>query len=164
MKRLARVKPIARWTAWVLAVLLPAMWVASMWWTIVLTIPGGVRGPQAVICLGGGGFSVAYVSHIERTDIGALARHIFHRTPYGLALETDSLIASKIQEHGVTGAFIPVWMPWLIAIGASIWFFRDHQREKMRRIIGRCPACGYDRSGLPQSAPCPECAAPATHR
>jgi hypothetical protein len=42
-----------------------------------------------------------------------------------------------------------------------LWHDWPNARTHRRIMEGRCPACGYDRTGLPQSstgpAPCPEC-------
>lgn len=57
---------------------------------------------------------------------------------------------------------IPLWLPLSLAGGASALLWRCHLRAN--RPINACPACGYDRSGLAESAPCPECGAAPTHQ
>ncbi|MFO0835052.1 MAG: hypothetical protein U0638_08790 [Phycisphaerales bacterium] len=156
MKKLARAKSIARWTAWVLAVLLPAMWVFTIWGNALVNMPLG-RGPtRIVVSLTWGAI------HLGVGDSG-----IFRPTFWewrGYPILPGDWWPRYDRLPGDTSVVVPLWIPSIVAIGFSFWFCRDHRREKMRRMIGRCPACGYDRSGLPQSAPCPECAAPATHR
>ncbi|HYE62445.1 MAG TPA: hypothetical protein VD997_10645 [Phycisphaerales bacterium] len=58
------------------------------------------------------------------------------------------------HDHARTGTRIdlPVW-PLPILTGAA-WFLL---RPKRQRPLGACAACGYDRSTIPASAPCPEC-------
>ncbi len=156
MKKLARVKSIARWTAWVLAVLLPAMWVTTIWLTVFVRLPGGDSQSGAGLGLSGGAFSVALASLDDLPASGFRAQDP-PRVPRRWRVTAGS-------HRSLIYIAVPLWIPWTCCFPFAFWFYRDHRREKMRRIIGRCRACGYDRSGLPQSAPCPECAAPATHR
>ena len=55
---------------------------------------------------------------------------------------------------GVWVLTVPLWPPTLamVTLVGVAWLTRVR--------AGRCPACGYDRSGLPPDAPCPECAIP----
>jgi hypothetical protein len=39
---------------------------------------------------------------------------------------------------------------------AAAYYWRDFRRWQLRKA-GRCEKCGYDRSGLANDAPCPEC-------
>lgn len=57
---------------------------------------------------------------------------------------------STISASGMI--FVPLWMPLVPLAGATLWVF-------LARRAGPecCGACGYDRSGLPAAAPCPEC-------
>ena len=52
---------------------------------------------------------------------------------------------------------------WLIALPLTVTAWRawilDARAERLARP-GRCPACRYDRSGLPPDALCPECGTP----
>ncbi|MFM9958667.1 MAG: hypothetical protein ACKVZJ_11365 [Phycisphaerales bacterium] len=57
----------------------------------------------------------------------------------------------------------PVWPGFAIntlfyaAIVASICLGLTRLRAARRNRAGRCPACGYDRRGLADGTPCPEC-------
>ncbi len=50
---------------------------------------------------------------------------------------------------------------YFVLVGA--WpFYRRTIRPSIRRARGRCPSCGYSRSGLASDALCPECGKPAS--
>ncbi|MFO0858179.1 MAG: hypothetical protein U0640_12580 [Phycisphaerales bacterium] len=52
---------------------------------------------------------------------------------------------------------IPLWpLALMPAIPMGITWFRS-KRAASRLKSGFCPRCGYNRSGLPAEAPCPEC-------
>lgn len=53
---------------------------------------------------------------------------------------------------------IPTWCFPLILVPLAFWLHRRN-RLASRRERGHCPACNYDRAGLPPAAPCPECGA-----
>ncbi|MCC6969685.1 MAG: hypothetical protein IT434_05630 [Phycisphaerales bacterium] len=161
MKKLARAKSIARWTAWVLAVLLPAMWVASVFFVFLARTPARADARFVAVFVGDGCVGFAYIT--DPSKVGRTIRPVDVRRS-SVINPLAMVLPDILKTPASTQVVLPLWIPWLIALGFSAWFLRDHRREKMRRMIGRCPACGYDRSGLPQSAPCPECAAPATHR
>jgi hypothetical protein len=56
---------------------------------------------------------------------------------------------------------LPLWPLFAAAfIPTCVWWTRDIR--SWRRRPGQCPACGYDRRGLGEGSPCPECgSAPA---
>lgn len=154
MKKRSRVKSIARRTVWLLVVLLPLMWIASLWGTCygsVQLVPNGLQF-GALVGEGGLGFGFDSNGWLPKSFIARRDTPTWPREWLPHITTSNSMI-------GVT---VPLWMPSIVAIGASIWFYRDHQREKQSRLLGCCPACGYDRSGLASTAPCPECGAAAT--
>lgn len=55
---------------------------------------------------------------------------------------------------------IPLWLPLSLFGITSAVLWRRHLRAA--RPVNACPACGYDRSGLAATTPCPECGAAPT--
>jgi hypothetical protein len=51
---------------------------------------------------------------------------------------------------------VPLWIPLIVvAVPTGVLWSAD-RRATRREMAGRCPTCGYDRSGL-ADAKCPEC-------
>lgn len=56
--------------------------------------------------------------------------------------------------------FIPLWMPLLAAAVPTFLFWRTDRRARLRAMVGRCPVCGYDLTGIAKPTDpttCPEC-------
>jgi hypothetical protein len=68
-------------------------------------------------------------------------------------------IDDRVQTIART-VYVPLWVP--VAAGflfaETCWAVVAIRRRRRRRT-DRCIACGYDRRGLAQGAPCPECGA-----
>ena len=152
MKKQSRVKSIVRWTAWVLALLLPAMWVFTWWGNAVLNVPIGSGQTHVVVALTYGAM------YLGVDNSGSLRATFWELRGYPV-FPADWW---PRYDHlpGTTVVVLPLWMPSIVAIAFSVWFYRDHRREERERRLGCCPACGYDRSGLASTAPCPECGRP----
>lgn len=60
------------------------------------------------------------------------------------------------------GLVVPLWPFPLAACGLGL--YGHYAVRRARRGRHGCPTCGYDLSGLPAGAPCPECGAGRTER
>jgi hypothetical protein len=58
---------------------------------------------------------------------------------------------------GLVGGVIPMWciVPATVLVSTIAW--RLDAIARARAAVPRCPRCGYDRTGLPLLAECPEC-------
>jgi len=149
MKMRGRVKSIARSTIWLLSALLPLIWIASLWGTCygsVHVVPDGLQ-LGAVVGDGLLGFGVNSKGWLPASFIGGRDTPAWPREWLPHIVTSSSMI-------GVT---LPLWIPWVVVLGLCSLMHRDHRREKMRRLNGCCPGCGYSRVGLAPDAPCPEC-------
>jgi hypothetical protein len=54
---------------------------------------------------------------------------------------------------------IPFWPLVPLLLTASVMLGWREVRDNRRVRAGRCRSCGYDRRGLAEDAPCPECGA-----
>jgi hypothetical protein len=63
----------------------------------------------------------------------------------------------------IAGTAVGLPSRWILAIAAALLFCYplalnwSDMRVALRIRRGRCPACGYDRSGLANPSACPEC-------
>jgi hypothetical protein len=70
--------------------------------------------------------------------------------------------AVRVSGAGSVGyavLYIPLWMPFSIALMATIAPPLLRWRRRNLAALGLCASCRYDRRGLPPSARCPECGA-----
>ena len=64
----------------------------------------------------------------------------------------------KWRSSGPPSAMTTVMVPlWLLVLPAAAIAAIAHRRIRAAATIGHCKACNYDRSGIPSTAPCPEC-------
>jgi len=136
------------WTLTLTAALLAVVWVGSMrvsvWVLCSLPQPQTVSG-------GGVGISLQSISMPYGSTWG------YSVTPW----QTDWWFRCRLwtfENTPVTSLFIPLW-PFVLLTGVpGVWMLIKSRKHTNPNA---CPACGYDRTGLPQSstspAPCPEC-------
>lgn len=154
MKKLSRAKSIARWTAWVLAVLLPAMWVTGLFITVLVRSPRYSGGHFMAFGLGEGCLVFGHTVSPSRASTAYPIMETLKAQPIRLPRKW---LPDIVKSPAGVQMVVPLWLPWLFALGFSVWFCRNHRREEQRRLNGCCPGCGYSRAGLAPDAPCPEC-------
>lgn len=159
MKKHGRLKSIARWTAWVLAILLPAMWVAGLFGSVRVRTPRFSGGHFMWLAIGEGCLALGHT--LDPSTGGGSYPIVETREARSIRSPRIGML-DIVKSPAGAQVVVPLWLPWLFAMGISILLFRDHRREKQRRLLGCCPACGYDRSGLASTTPCPECGAVPT--
>ncbi len=141
------------WTLTLTAALLAVVWVGSMK-TQLLFFPthrhvfgwnyGGV---MLIVFRGGNGFPPG-TKPTTTWEVRGQARVIWW----------PSLTSSGTASGGQSNVLIPLW-PFVLLTGVpGVWMLIKTRKHTNPNA---CPACGYDRTGLPQSptgpAPCPEC-------
>ena len=73
------------------------------------------------------------------------------------------LVSGHVFRKGAPGTQVVVefllWPPMLLALvlGAVSWRRGFVARRRWKNAHKACPACGYARAGLAETAPCPEC-------
>ena len=151
MNKRSRVKSIARWTAWVLAVLLPAMWVATIWGSSCAVVTLGARRLQVMVGLEEGTIwegLILYDGH-DSTRLWE---------PHRVATIPDEWWPRVIGiPPFMTFVHVPLWIPWIAICGLLGYLCIDRRIERQRRLRQHCEKCDYPRLGLAPDAPCPEC-------
>ncbi|HEX2838131.1 MAG TPA: hypothetical protein VHN77_08400 [Phycisphaerales bacterium] len=65
------------------------------------------------------------------------------------------------SDRGVMCVYVPCWTLLLASFSASALAWRLDTLARRREKVNACKSCGYDRTGLAPSSPCPECGAAA---
>ncbi len=151
MAKRAGIRKMVKWGGLAVSVLLAVAWVGSCWYW------AGWRTP------GDGAIGVADGLLVVREPLWPLG--LGGDGPFtldALPLKMEWWFVSESSgRHSITG--VPLWIPLLIAAGATAAAWRADTRERRRQRVGACPACGYDRRGLEVGRVCPECGAAGTN-
>ncbi|HYE63519.1 MAG TPA: hypothetical protein VD997_16130 [Phycisphaerales bacterium] len=92
------------------------------------------------------------------------ARMTLHLVSVMILGFTLQLLACKL-EHRPPGAFRTLSLIGLGLMGPCLMVSMFYTASRLKRAViaasRLCPACGYDRTGTAQNAPCPECGGPS---
>jgi hypothetical protein len=149
MKPRPRIRKFFKWGGLVVSGLLLTVWVGSCWRYVEWDTPGrgwiAIAGGQLIIVEPLWGNAASGIGELSIDPVSNQLRWSFRFVDW------------------VTGgsSYFPLWLPALIcmSVTAAAWRMDIIARRKSR--LGKCPACGYDRTGLAPAAPCPECNAKA---
>lgn len=89
----------------------------------------------------------------------AVERKAFGFIYYNMVDETNPTIRTKIERWGMPWWFLItlVSSPWLITVTTDSRRWIIHRTRSRRLAAGLCPKCSYNRTGLGETDPCPEC-------
>jgi hypothetical protein len=150
MTRPRRARRIAKWAGLGVSAAMVLAWGVSL----VLTLNCERSGPTSRVGLELG-WGCAWLYRYEGESVGT--RTIWHvgRIPAFASGVSWRPGVSRISRwpRRYTVLCLPLWIPFALIAAPTGWLcWRD------RRVRpGACAACGYDLSGLPAGAPCPEC-------
>jgi hypothetical protein len=134
-----------KWGGVVVCVALTGVWVTSIWWTV------GWEGLHSCILIHHGCLTAWW----EKGASSDWKELMFIRPQ---VRDAALVLRPSIQiDNRDTIVTIPFWV--VAAAGAvptaAAWRFDAFARRRAR--TGHCPACNYDRTGIPDASPCPEC-------
>ncbi len=150
MKPHPRIRKTIKWGGAAATVLLLAVWIASGWWRIFLSGPGG-----ATLRFWPGAFGVGRVANVAPSPGIQYGR--VDDMPYQWWFA---------RYHDLAGSWtisIPFWFPFLLCLGMTVIAWRRDALIHRRERLGLCPKCNYDRTGLAPGVVCPECGSAAAH-
>lgn len=142
MRSRGKPTPLIAFVAAAVSLVLIFVWIASAWVTfIVWPTDGSWNGITAghLFFHGEGQRTNAFEWYLGRTDEPFRWGFSYYR--YG----------------PVYGIDVPLWLLATISLTVTVIAWRMGATSRMRRLLGRCVQCGYDRAGLAPSATCPEC-------
>ncbi len=138
------------WTLTIIAALLAVVWVGSMRWFV------SVVWPQYQLATNSGGI-VIFREDTARHYVG-FATDCSDNGDWDLDWWFEYDRMSVNGQPAISIWFMPLW-PFVLLTGVpGVWMLVKTRKHTNPHA---CPACGYDRTGLPQTstgpAPCPEC-------
>lgn len=149
MKPRPRIRTFFKWGGLVVSVLLLAVWVGSAYVTCYWML-----GAEHDIAVNKGRLFYQWAQPTNHSRLSTFRWWTNPQPQVSLAWYYGRLNVGWF-------VMIPVWffVALSLATTATAWRMDIIARRKGR--LGKCPACGYDRTGLAPAAPCPECNAKA---
>jgi hypothetical protein len=135
-----------RWAAPILTVLFLGLYLWSLVWHVYWY--SGTGG--WAICVEQGVLDISHHSSGDNLIHGFVVNRTHGWDPRGLLPFYQS-------DWWRTQVIVPLWIPVLLAGIPAYRNSRARHLELRRAIAGLCRSCGYSRSGLAKSVPCPEC-------
>ncbi len=143
------IRKTIKWGGAAVTVLLVVVWIASGWWLMSYAFP------RTNVIVGRGTIGVlrpgyGFPAHMRGWQVAQFTSRTFS----GL----DRWRGSWSEVHiGSDLVFLPLW--WFIPIPLISWLvaWRLDALPRSAPHPPPCPRCGYDRTGLPLLAECPEC-------
>ena len=151
MKHHRRGRRIAKWVLLTLTLMSAMLWIASA----VAVVAYWTRTPttNTLVALGEGSLRVER-GPPDRMEEPARQSEVHFEAYWsmvGISVRWWPFFVTDTPR--VFTAVIPLWIPTLLFASPTAWFFyRDRYIS-----ANHCPNCRYNLSGLPPTAPCPEC-------
>jgi hypothetical protein len=151
------------WTVTVLAFVVCAVWVASFWVAARRSWGAGVS-----ILLDAGEIGVSqgtlyWLTWNSGSALGGFQKGSIVDYEVAVGYSWGPSVSSWWPPHGGRwvaanhgAGWVPLWPPTAILALLAAWLWRRHFVRRRLLRSGHC-ACGYDRAGLADDAPCPEC-------
>jgi hypothetical protein len=177
MKYFQAIRTALKWSGAALTIKLLVIWIASEWWEVTWAWTDDTF-TSTQCCLSCGR---VFAEHF--VDGGVC--HTFSSTgvPYPYwpgTLDSRPICCwwqipvcnwkfsgeARSTGTGVTlSMWVPLWAPVLALGSSTIWIWRVDAASRRLKHGNFCPKCGYSRTGLASTTPCPECGiAPAAVR
>jgi len=143
------------WTLMIAADLLGVVWLGSVKIYAFADLPWR----SSALDIRDGCLSISWEDSQSRWPVDVEFRMTQKRGPLRWWFDFEQA-PSKVVGQEWTRLQIPLW-PFVLLTGVpGVWML---VKTRQRTNPHACPACGYDRTGLPQTstgpAPCPECGA-----
>lgn len=140
-----RIRKVVKWGGIVVTTLIAAAWCA--------TFTRGVmyyRQPIGCAAMGGGGIVLVYYMSATNSDLEPGLSAWTHMGASGGWFDGQ-------WNTELIGVRFPLLVPLVLVALPTALAWRLDTLARRRAKVNACPACGYDRSGLARSSPCPEC-------
>lgn len=141
-----RIRKTVKWGGAAVTLLLLVVWIGSGWYAAVLNWRG-----YAAIWGGGRLHALALLDDPANRDL----RCYINRN--NGVWRWHWWFGNIIRAPGLNVYCIPLWSFAVAALVPTAAAWRLDTLARRRARPGHCPRCGYDRSGLPLLAGCPEC-------
>ena len=162
MKPHPRIRKTIKWGSAAATVLLVAVWVGSGWIGPSVSFPNSA--PRWSVSHGCFVRTGGPVAGTGQTGLPWGEDLVAKYTIIGAPIRFRILwLPSLATAMGVTFFAVPFWPLILMSAAPSAVLWHIKCRARLREQLGRCPKCGYDRTGLASAdAKCPECGSEGT--